>query len=65
MTVTDFNNALANLINQTELPFDAKVFVIRSIHTEMEQKYAELIKQMQAQMNQTESIETETEQGGN
>lgn len=65
MTVTEFNNALANLINQTELPFDAKVFVIRSIHTEMEQKYAELIKQMQAQMNQTENIEVETEQGGN
>ena len=65
MTVTEFNNALANLINQTELPFDAKVFVVRSIHTEMEQKYAELIKQMQAQMNQTESIEPETEQGGN
>ena len=65
MTVTEFNNALANLINQTELPFDAKVFVIRSIHTEMEQKYAELIRQMQAQMSQTENVETETEQGGN
>lgn len=65
MTVTEFNNALVNLINQTELPFDAKVFVIRSIHTEMEQKYTELIKQMQAQMNQTENVEVETEQGGN
>ena len=65
MTVTEFNNALANLINQTELPFDAKVFVMRSIHTEMEQKYAELIRQMQTQMNKTEDVETETEQGGN
>lgn len=49
MTVTEFNNALANLINQTELPFDAKVFVVRSIHTEMEQKYQILLQELEAQ----------------
>lgn len=62
-TLTELNDQLAEIINKAELPFDAKVFVVRSIHTEMEQKYAELIRQMQAQMSQTENAETE--QGGN
>lgn len=62
-TLTELNDQLAEIINEAELPFDAKVFVVRSIHTEMEQKYAELIRQMQAQMSQTENAETE--QGGN
>lgn len=65
MTITEFNNALVNLINQTELPFDAKVFVLRSIHTELEQKYIELIKQMQARENELATVKPETEQGGN
>ena len=65
MTITEFNNALVNLINQTELPFDAKVFVVRSIHTEMEQKYTLLKQQMQARENESATMEPETEQGGN
>lgn len=53
-TVTEFNDALAQLINTADLPFDAKVFVMRSLHTEMEQKYAFLKQQMQAQQAQSE-----------
>lgn len=53
-TVTEFNDALAQLINTADLPFDAKVFVMRSLHTEMEQKYAFLKQQMQAQEVQSE-----------
>lgn len=54
MTVTEFNDVLAQLINTADLPFDAKVFVIRSIHTEVEQKYALLKQQMQAQQVKSE-----------
>lgn len=57
MTVTELNDALAQLINTADLPFDAKVFVVRSIHTEMEQKYAFLKQQMQAQAQETEKQE--------
>lgn len=54
MTVTELNDKIASVINEaTDIPFDAKVFVVRSIHTEMEQKYALLKQQMQAQ-TQTE-----------
>lgn len=66
MTVTELNDALAQLINTAELPFDAKVFVVRSIHTEMEQKYTELKQMLKAQQKvQEEKEETKTEQGGN
>ena len=60
MTITELNQAIITLINQAELPFDAKVFVLRSIHTEMEQKYVELIKQMQARENELATMEPET-----
>lgn len=43
MTVTQFNEALAQFINTAELPFDAKVFVVRSIHNEVECKYNEYL----------------------
>ena len=46
-TVTELNQAIATLINQAELPFDAKVFVIRSIHAEMEQKYKILLQELE------------------
>ena len=46
-TVTELNQAIATLINQAELPFDAKVFVVRSIHTEMEQKYQIILQSME------------------
>jgi len=49
MTVTEFNDALAQLINKAELPFDAKVFVVRSIHAEMEQKYTAVKQVLKAQ----------------
>lgn len=42
-TVTELNQAIATLINQAELPFDAKVFVVRSIHNEVESKYNEYL----------------------
>lgn len=48
-TVTELNQAIATLINTAELPFDAKVFVVRSIHTEMEQKYQILLQELEAQ----------------
>lgn len=68
-TVTGLNQAIAVLINQAELPFDAKVFVIRSIHSEMEMKYNEylaMIKRTKEQAKvQEEKEETKTEQGGN
>lgn len=55
MTVTELNDKIASIINEdTNLPFDAKVFVVRSIHAEMEQKYAFLKQQMQAQQVQSE-----------
>ena len=55
MTVTELNDKIASVINEaTDIPFDAKVFVMRSIHTEMEQKYALLKQQMQAQQAQSE-----------
>lgn len=49
MTVTELNDALAQLINTAELPFDAKVFVVRSIHAEMEQKYTAIKQVLKAQ----------------
>lgn len=55
MTVTELNDKIASVINEaTDIPFDAKVFVMRSIHTEMEQKYTILKQQMQAQQAQSE-----------
>ena len=56
MTVTELNDQIINIINKAELPFDAKVFVLRSIHTEMEQKYQEVIQTLKAQ--QEKSTET-------
>ena len=61
MTLTELYDELANTINKAELPFDAKVFVIRSISTEMEQKYNAWKQQMQIkqmQPNKTESEES-------
>ena len=49
MTVTELNQAIITLINQAELPFDAKVFVVRSIHTEMEQKDQMILQELEAQ----------------
>ena len=49
MTVTELNQAIITLINQAELPFDAKVFVVRSIHAETEQKYQILLQELEAQ----------------
>lgn len=43
MTVTQFNDELASLINKADLPFDAKVYVVRSIHNEVESKYNEYL----------------------
>lgn len=60
MTVTELNDALAQLINTADLPFDAKVFVVRSIHAEMEQKYA--VWKQQMQLNQTQPNKTESEE---
>ena len=54
MTVTELNQAIITLINQAELPFDVKVFVVRSIHTEMEQKYQEVIQTLKAQQESEE-----------
>ena len=55
MTVTELNDRIASVINEaTDIPFDAKVFVMRSLHTEMEQKYALMKQQMQAQQTQSE-----------
>lgn len=69
MTSAQFNNELVSLINKADLPFDAKVFVIRSIHNEMEMKYNEylaIIKRTnELTETQKESEETKTEQGGN
>lgn len=69
MTVTQFNEELASLINKVDLPFDAKVFVIRSIHSEVENKYNEYLAIIRKANEQTEtqkeSEETKTEQGGN
>jgi len=43
MTVTQFYEGLVNYVNGCkELPFDAKVMVMRSVHNEMETKYAEI-----------------------
>ena len=42
MTVTQFYEGLVNYVNGCKkLPFDAKVMVMRSVHNEMEMKYAE------------------------
>lgn len=63
MTLTELYDELANTINKAELPFDAKVFVVRSISTEMEQKYNAWKQQMQTkqmQPNKTESEEKQT-----
>ena len=49
MTVTELNDALAQIINTADLPFDAKVFVVRSIHAEMEQKYTAVKQVLKAQ----------------
>ena len=43
MTIPQFNDALALFINTADLPFDAKVFVLRSIHNEVECKYNEYL----------------------
>ncbi len=43
MTLTELFDELANAINKADLPFDAKVFVLRSIHNEVECKYNEYL----------------------
>ena len=60
MTLTELYDELANAINKAELPFDAKVFVVRSISAELEQKYAAWKQQMQ--MKQTQPNKTESEE---
>jgi hypothetical protein len=64
MTVTQFSNELASFINKADLPFDAKVFVVRSIHNEVECKYNEYlnaVKMAQEQAKaQPESEEKQT-----
>lgn len=64
MTLTQFNDELASLINKADLPFDAKVFVVRSIHNEVESKYNEylnIVKKAQEQAEaQQESEEKQT-----
>lgn len=64
MTVTQFNDELASLINKADLPFDAKVFVVRSIHNEVESKYNEyldIVRKAQEQAKeQQESEEKQT-----
>lgn len=59
MTVTEFNEALAQLINKADLPFDAKVFVVRSIHTEMEQKYTAVKQVLKAQKDAQKEAQTQ------
>lgn len=62
MTVTELNDKIVSVINEaTDIPFDAMVFVIRSIHTEVEQKYALLKQQMQAQQMQAQQVKSEQE----
>lgn len=60
MTLTGLYDELANTINKSELPFDAKVFVVRSISAELEQKYA--VWKQQMQLNQTQPNKTESEE---
>ena len=62
MTVTELNDKIVSVINEaTDIPFDAMVFVVRSIHTEMEQKYALLKQQIQTQINDLENSESKPE----
>jgi len=60
MTLTELYDELANTINKAELPFDAKVFVVRNISTEMEQKYT--VWKQQMQMKQMQPNKTESEE---
>lgn len=60
MTLTELYDGLANAINKAELPFDAKVFVVRSISAELEQKYT--VWKQQLQMKQTQPNKTESEE---
>ena len=60
MTLTELFDELANTINKADLPFDAKVFVVRSIHAELEQKYT--VWKQQMQLNQTQPNKTESEE---
>lgn len=55
MTLTELYDELANTINKAELPFDAKVFVVRSISTELEQKYTVWKQQMQMKQMQAKA----------
>ena len=61
MTVTELNDALAQLINTAELPFDAKVFVVRSIHAEMEQKYTAVKQVLRAQQEAQKAKDLEVQ----
>lgn len=60
MTLTELFDELAKTINKADLPFDAKVFVVRSIHAELEQKYT--VWKQQMQLNQTQPNKTESEE---
>lgn len=60
MTLTELYDELASAINKAELPFDAKVFVVRSISAELEQKYT--VWKQQLQMKQTQPNKTESEE---
>lgn len=62
MTLTELYDELATTINKAELPFDAKVFVVRSIHTEMEQKYQDVIHMLKAQKNAQKDSQKEQTQ---
>ncbi len=59
MTLTELYDELANTINKAELPFDAKVFVVRSIFAELEQKYTVWKQQMQIKQMQPDKTESE------
>ena len=62
MTLTELFDELANTINKADLPFDAKVFVVRSVSSELEQKYIVWKQQMQMKQMQPDKTESEEKQ---
>lgn len=61
MTVTELNQAIVTLINQADLPFDAKVFVVRSVHNEVENEYNKYLAVIKKTKEQTETQEESEE----
>ena len=59
----ELKNALINVLNQSLLPLDCKVYVIRDLHHDLETLYAQKLKEVAEVDNAEIKGQSDTERG--